>query len=63
MEDRSVVVVENMSFVKGTPTRNAFEPLETLSGTHLSLCLFSWSCGGQECPDGLPDGSYGPNGS
>ena len=38
-------------------------PQETLSGTYPSLCLPSWSCGGQECPDGVPDGSYGPNGS
>ena len=38
-------------------------PPETLSGTYPSLCLPSWSCGGKECPDGVPDGSYGPNGS
>ena len=23
---------------------------------YLSLCLFRWSCGGQECPDGVPEG-------
>ena len=22
---------------------------------YLSLCLFRWSCGGQECPDGVPE--------
>ena len=38
--------------VRGTPPRNASEPLKPLSGTYLSLCLPSWSCGGQECPDG-----------
>ena len=36
--------------------------LKTLRTYH-SLCFPSWSCGGQECPDGVPDGSYGPNGS
>ena len=49
--------------VKGTPPRNPSKPPETLSGTYPSLCLPSWSCGGQECPDGVPDGLYRPNGS
>ena len=49
--------------VKHTPPRNASKPFQTLSGTYLSLCLPIWSCGGQECPDGVPDGSYEPNGS
>ena len=48
--------------VKHTPPRNASKPLETLSGTFPSLCLPSWSCGGQECLDWVPDGLNGPTG-
>ena len=49
--------------VKHTPPRNASKPLQTLSGTYLSLCLPSWSHGGQECLDGVPDSFNGPTGS
>ena len=38
--------------VKQTPPRNASKPPKTVSGTYLSLCLPSWSRGGQECLDG-----------
>ena len=41
--------------VKHSPPRNASKPLQTLSGTYLSLCLFSWSYGGQEGPDGVSE--------
>ena len=44
----------------GTPARNPSIPLKTLSETYLSLCLPSCSFRGQECPDGVPGGSYGP---
>ena len=36
--------------------------LKTLRTYH-SSCFPSWSCGGQECLDGVPDGLYRPNGS
>ena len=42
--------------VKLNPPRNTSKPFKTLSGTLLSLWLFSWSCGGQECPDWAPEG-------
>ena len=67
VEDRSVLMgvpdglngptgSQGIIVVKQTPHRNASKPLQTLSGTYSSLWLFSWSCGGQECPDGVPGG-------
>ena len=65
VEDRSVLMVVPDGFneptgsqerivVNHTPPRNASKPPKTVSGTYPFLWLFSWSCGGQECPDGVP---------
>ena len=64
VEDRSVLMGVPDGFngptgsqgtivVKHSPPRNASKPLQTLSGTYLSLCLPYWSRGGQECPGGV----------
>ena len=69
MEDRSVLMgfpdgfigprgSQGTIVVKHTPPRHASEPPKTVSGTYPSLWLFSWSCGGQECPDRVPGGHY-----
>ena len=34
---------------------NPSNPLQPLSGTYPSVCLLSWSRGGQECLEGVPE--------